>query len=346
MNATKEKNVLKIAGLFFVGTVLFLAVFSLVGFGQIVITISQMYVPYYMLAILLIISSILVWALRWSLFVKVIHPESNYFELLKNLLVGLAMNNITPVFKMGGEAARVYLLKVRHGIRGREGLATVSSDLTIELIVDILLAMVAVILLMVLLSPPVWLYGILVVFLVMSFIILFGIVGIYTGQGVIHKIINWCCGKIKRLGKYRETIINKYDTFQANFRNSLSNKKVFAGATTLTVLRKVITVVKYYVLFAAFGYEIGIVAILIAVGVGYMLMMVPATPGSLGIFEGGMVSVFVILGVPAGTAAAVVFLDRLIWFWAVTGIGSTLGTYYGLDILGGELFNRKNGKDI
>ncbi len=337
MNSKKiERNVLKFTGLFAVGVVLFLGVFNFVGFGQIAGAISQLHVPYYIIAIFLISLSIVTWAIRWSLFTSLSGHDVGFYELLKNLIIGLAINNLTPVFKMGGEAARVYLLKARSGIKGREGLATVSSDLTMELIVDILLAIVAVVFLMIFLSPPFWLYGILIVFVLMSSLIIFGIFGLYTGQQVIYTIINWVCNRVEKLEDYRESIIEKYETFQNTFRTILGNRKVFAQTASLTVTRKVISVAKFYVLFAAFGYQINVFTILIALGVGYMIMMVPATPGSLGIFEGGMVSIFIIMGVPAGIAAAVVFLDRLIWFWAVTGLGSGLGTYYGLDILGGE----------
>ncbi|MEF8874929.1 MAG: hypothetical protein V5A88_09730, partial [Candidatus Thermoplasmatota archaeon] len=56
-------------------------------------------------------------------------------------------------------------------------------------------------------------------------------------------------------------------------------------------------------------------------------------PGNLGIYEGGMVSVFVFVGVSPGVAATVIFLDRLIWFWGVIGAGSLLGSKYGLEMI-------------
>lgn len=342
------KDAVKLGGLFAVGVLLFLAVLSFVGFGEILGALAQIYLPLYLAGIGFIVLNIFTWSIRWGLFVKAGHPEVPDFDLFKNLLVGLAINNLTPVFKMGGEAARVYLLKVRNGIKGREGLATVTSDLTIEFIVDAILAIVAMLLLMVFFSPPLWLYGILAVFVVVSSLIVFGIFGLYTGQRIVYRIIEFMCKRVKRLEGYEKRLEDKYETFKETFQGIMKDRKVFTGAVLLTILRKFLSVVKYYVLFAAFGYVISPVNIIIALGISYMLMMVPATPGSLGIIEGGMISVFILLGVPPGIAAAVVFLDRLIWFWGITGVGSMLGTYYGMDLVGSKMIKRYSqaSKDI
>lgn len=333
MKTDNRKSVLKFVGLFLVGLTVFLLVFGIVGFGEIVTALGQIRPYLYGIGILLIILNIVAWSSRWHLFVKLTHPEISGFDLFKNMLVGLAINNLTPIFKMGGEAARVYLLKVRHGIRGREGLATITSDLTIEFIVDVIFAMMSFLFLMIFFRPPVWLYGILAVFVAVCSLLVFGIFGLYTGQKIIYKIIGFICKKMKRFEGYEERLYQKYETFQKTFQKIMKNRRVFAGALTLTLLRKVLTVTTYVVIFAALGHTTNIVNIIIAVGIGYMLMVIPATPGSLGIFEGGMISVFVLLGVPAEIAASVVFLDRLIWFWGVTGTGSMVGTYYGLDLI-------------
>ncbi len=339
-----DKGVLKFIGLFIVGIVIFLSVFSFVGFDEIIAALSQIYLPYYAIVVLLIITNIFTWSYRWNLFIKINYPDVSAWDTFKNTLVGMAMNNLTPIFKMGGEAARVYLLKVRHGIEGRKGLATVTSDLTTEFIVDFILVIVSVVFLMVFLSPPIWLYGILFGFVVMSSLIVFSIFGLYTGKKIISKMISWCCRRIDRFDV--EIVLSKYSSFQKTFRETMENKRIFISTASLTILRKFITISKYYILFAAFGYAISPVNIVIAIGVGYMLMIIPSTPGSLGIFEGGMVSIFVILGVPAGIAAAVVFLDRLIWFWGTTSAGGLLGTYYGLSLVGSRVIEAYTEADI
>ncbi len=339
----KNKNTARFVGMFIVGLVIFLSVLRFVGFDRIAQSIAKIYLPYYGIVVLLITLNVFVWSYRWGLFIGIKH-EVSAWDTFKNMTVGMAINNLTPVLKMGGEAARVYLLKVRHGIKGREGLATITSDLTLEFIVDVLLVIVSVLFFMIFLSPPAWLYGIMLAFVIMSSFIVFSILGLYTGRKIISKTITWFCERIERFDV--ETVLGKYDSFQKTFRETMENRRIFAGTFSLTLLRKVISITKYYVLFLALGYTIDPVSIVIAMGVGYMIMIIPSTPGSLGIFEGGMVSIFVILGVPPGIAAAAVFLDRLIWFWGTTAVGGLLGTYYGLNLMGSEVIESYKNAEV
>ncbi|MEF8874344.1 MAG: flippase-like domain-containing protein [Candidatus Thermoplasmatota archaeon] len=328
-----ERKVLEVIGMLAVGIVAVIGIFSIVGFDQIIESIFQMNPFYYALVIVVIILSMLVWSLRWGIFVRKSNPEVSRWDLFKIMFVGQAMNNLTPVFKMGGEAGRIYLLKRKYKIKVNEGLASISTDLILEFIVDMVLVFSAVILLMVLKSPPVWIYTILLVFLLVCSLIIFVIVEIYFDMKIIHKFIDFLFTKIKRLNKYRDHVFERYDSFRKNFRESLADRKRFAEGFSLSVGRKGLTIVKYYILLAAFGYNIGLVNIVIAIGLGLMLLMIPATPGNLGIYEGGMISVFIFVGVSPGVAATAVFLDRLVWFWGITAVGGSLGSKYGLELI-------------
>ncbi|MFW6064115.1 MAG: lysylphosphatidylglycerol synthase transmembrane domain-containing protein, partial [Candidatus Natronoplasma sp.] len=201
------------------------------------------------------------------------------------------------------------------------------------LIIDIMVVSTAVFLLMILTSPPIWIYMILVAFALVCSLIIFLIVEIYFGMKIIHNLLSFFCRKIKRLNKYEEDIFDRYESFRQNFKESLNDRKRFAQGIGLSLGRKGLTIAKYYVLLAAFGFNIGLANIIIAIGLGTILLIIPATPGNLGIYEGGMVSVLVFVGVSPGVAATAVFLDRLIWFWGVIGVGSLIGSKYGIEML-------------
>jgi len=324
---------LEFFGLLTIGLVVVIAVYSMVGFDQIIRSISAMDPYYYLLVIALIIFSVFLWSLRWGIFVRKNNPEVSYRDLFKIQLVGQAMNNLTPIFKMGGEAGKLYLLKKKYEIEVKEGLASVSTDLTLELIIDIIVVSSAVLLLLIFTSPPIWIYMILLAFALVCSLIIFLIVEIYFDMKIIHKIILFFCKKIKRLNKYEDDIFDRYESFRQNFKESLSDRKRFAQGMGLSLGRKGVTVAKYYILLAAFGFNIGLANIIIAIGLGIILLIIPATPGNLGIYEGGMVSVWVFVGVSPGVAATAVFLDRLIWFWGVIGIGSLIGSKYGIEMI-------------
>lgn len=328
-----EKEVKEFFGLLAVGIGTVIAVFYIVGFDKIFESVSELNPYYYGIVVLLILSSIVLWAVRWGIFVRKIHPEVGWFDLLKMQFVGQAMNNLTPVFKMGGEAGKLYLLKRKYEIDVRESLASISTDLTLEFIIDVILVLGAVSLLMILTSPPTWIYAILIGFVLVCFLIFFLIVEIYFGMKIMHNILGFLCRKIKRLNKYEKDIFERYESFRKNFKESLSDRKRFSQGLGLSFGRKGLTVAKFYVLLAAFGFNIGFANIIIAMGLSIMLLMIPATPGNLGIYEGGMVSVLIFVGVSPGAAATAVFLDRLVWFWGVSAVGGLIGSKYGLEII-------------
>ncbi len=328
-----KRKVLEVIGMLVAGILGVILIFSIVGFDQIIGSIFQMNPFYYVLVVGIIILSMFLWSTRWGIFVRKNNPEVSRWDLFKIMFVGQAMNNLTPVFKMGGEAGRIYLLKRKYKIKVNEGLASISTDLILEFIVDMVIVFTAVILLMVLKSPPVWIYTILLIFLLVCSLIIFVIVEIYFDMKIMHKVIDFLFTKIKRLNKYRDHVFERYESFRKNLRESLADRKRFAEGLSLSVGRKGLTILKYFILLAAFGHSIGFANIVIAIGLGLMLLMIPATPGNLGIYEGGMISVFIFVGVPPGVAATAVFLDRLVWFWGITAVGGSLGSKYGLELI-------------
>ncbi|MFP4000798.1 MAG: lysylphosphatidylglycerol synthase transmembrane domain-containing protein [Thermoplasmata archaeon] len=328
-----KKEVWEFFGLMAIGIGTVIAVFSIVGFDQIFESVSDLNPYYYAVVVAIIILSILLWAIRWGIFVKKNHPEVTWIDLFKMQLVGQAMNNITPVVKMGGEAGKLYLMKRKYEIEVREGLASISLDLILEFIVDIVLVLGAVSLLMILTNPPTWIFMILLGFAGICGLIFFLIIEVYFDMKIIHNLLGFLCRHIKRLNKYEDDIFERYESFRENFRELMSDRKRFAQGLGLSVGRKALTIGKFYILLAAFGFNIGLANIIIAMGLGIMLLMIPATPGNLGIYEGGMVSVFIFVGVSPGAAATAIFLDRLVWFWGVSAAGGIIGSKYGLEMI-------------
>lgn len=143
--------------------------------------------------------------------------------------------------------------------------------------------------------------------------------------------LDW--GKIGRLEPYKNRIEKVWNDFKKAFQRSLTDRGTFTRAFALSVAIKGADLAKFFLLFRALGFEISVVEIIIMMGVYTLLLSIPSTPGSLGVVEGGLTSVLVFLGIPAPTAATVVFIDRLLSFWGITAIGGMLGVHYGVNIL-------------
>lgn len=318
--------------LFLIGLIIFISVFYFIGLENIVYQLSKLNLFYYSLAVICIFLTILSWAFKWDVFIKNGGYKVHLLSLLGNLSVGIAINNLTPVAKFGGEPVRIYLLKEKDDIPTRVGSATVLAELTIEFILSVLFVIISILLIALLGNTPLWLSLILVIFLALSIVGFVGIFGIYSRRKFISKMILWFTNKIKRVTPFREKILTWYREFQKAFRKGFKDKRSFFIALLFGILMKVFDIMKFIFIFMALGYPISIIQIFIALGVSVMLLSIPATPGSLGIWEGGMISALIFIGIPLEIAATAVFLERLVWFWGITIFGGVMGVYYGTDV--------------
>jgi len=314
------------------GLIIFVLVFYFIGINNVVYHLSRINLFYYFLSIVTVFFTILCWSLRWNSFIKFNGYNVPTFGILKILFVGIFVNNLTPSGKMGGEPVRAYLLKKENKIPIERGFATIIADLTIEFLVSLIFVIISIFLATFFINLPFWLSFVLAIFLILSIICLGGLLGVYSDKIFISRIIIWFIRKIERIKPFEKKILEIYKSFQETFKKCFKNKRIFFTAIYYSILIKIFDVLKYILIFKALGYQIGLIEILIVSGVSVILMSIPATPGSLGIAEAGMISAFTLVGIPLYIATAAVFLERLIWFWGTSFIGMTLGLRYGIKI--------------
>lgn len=332
---------LKTVAALVVGILIFIGTFYLVGIDRVISNLSKLNPYFYLITIVSVFGSISMWTLRWEVLIRADGYDVSRFQLLKTLFVGLAFNSLTPVAKFGGEPIRAYLLKKNEGIKMREGFGTILAELTIMFITTVSLVIISVFLVTFFVSPPIWLKLALLPFGLISLFVFMGIVGIYSDRDVIVEILKWLGRNIERLESYKGKILKRYKEFQETFRKCLSNKKAFLKALLYSIIGQFLEFVKFFTIFLALGYQISPVKIIIIMGIGLVLISLPSTPGSLGIYEAGLISALALLKIPAEIAAPAVFLARLLWFWSVTTIGSLMGAWHGLN-----LFKISDIKDI
>ena len=334
-----NKKMLSTMVLFLVGFLLFVGIFYSIGISEIISQIKNINILYFSISFLFVFSTIIFWSLRWRTFINIGYKVP-LTDVIKILLVGISANNLTPMAKFGGEPLRAYLLRKIDNVPIETSLATILSDLTIEFIVSIVFVIISTLLLFFKINPPIWISIILIIFLLLSFLGICGMIGIYSGKKFINKIILWLGRRSRRIKKREVKILSKYEEFQIIFKKIMKNKRIFSESVLWSILMKASDILKFVFIFLSLGYKIDLITIIIIIGIGIMLRSIPATPGALGILEGGWISAFVIMSIPIEIAASVVFLERLLWFWFLTATGGIIGTKYSISIL-----NQKNLKD-
>jgi uncharacterized protein (TIRG00374 family) len=112
------------------------------------------------------------------------------------------------------------------------------------------------------------------------------------------------------------------DAAERQFRRLAQDLKVFAADRRLlaraigwAAANWILDAASLWVFLAAFGYQAGVEALLIAFGLANVLAAIPITPGGLGIVEGVLIPTLVAFGAPYSVAVVGVIGYRLVNFW-------------------------------
>ena len=93
-----------------ISVVILLIMLWFVGIDQVVDALKMANVSIVVLAILTQIFTYVMYTLRWQILNRQANMDVSIRELLPMVLVGLAVNNITPSGRGGGEPVRAYVL--------------------------------------------------------------------------------------------------------------------------------------------------------------------------------------------------------------------------------------------
>jgi uncharacterized protein (TIRG00374 family) len=94
-----------------------------------------------------------------------------------------------------------------------------------------------------------------------------------------------------------------------------------AGVFLWSTLKWGADIASLTLVFVAVGETPRPTVILVGFGATQLLAAIPATPGSIGIVEGGLVGAFTALGLPSGVAITIVILYRTVESWLPTAAG-------------------------
>lgn len=101
-----------------------------------------------------------------------------------------------------------------------------------------------------------------------------------------------------------------------------TDRRALVLAVMLAALNWLFDAAALWIFVAAFGHTLGAGELLVAFGLASILMMLPLTPGGLGIVEGLLIPTLVGFGVPHPTAVLGVIGWRLVQFWLPIPLGS------------------------
>ncbi|AEC52778.1 hypothetical protein PNA2_1863 [Pyrococcus sp. NA2] len=242
----------------------------------------------FILAVLTYYASILLYSLRWMFVLRGLGREVKFKDALYGVLIGLSVNAVTPTSRAGGELARAVWLKLRTGISITEALVSMIYERLLEGFPVSILLIATVILF------PIHRF----LTALFTFLILFAISMFLMKYETIINVLS------KRISKIRESrekliILRKYKT--ANL----------IGICTSSIVW-LLDICRFKLLALSLSYPISWkIALLLSVS-NLILSLISLTPGGVGIVEGGLMGLLVILGFPKWFSLSITILERFI----------------------------------
>ena len=326
--------------LFFFGIsiVILLVMLYFVGIEQVIDALKMAKLHYIGIAIAMQVFTYYLYALRWKIINGVVDINVGVKKLLPMILVGLAVNNITPSGRGGGEPVRAYVLAREQDYPMEETFATVVADRALDTFPFVLLAAVTIAGMALTFQFDLWLLIVMILAVIAIIGIMILLIYMSVNPDFGKRVDGWIIGLVRRFYKknseeLEEKIHSAIEGFQGTMKMVISNKKVLYTALPLSFVIWIFEILRVYFVFLAFGASVNPFVIGEVFILACLIGMIPLLPGGLGAVDGVMIIFYSAAGITSSISAAATVIERLISFWMTTIIGMMILPYYGSSVL-------------
>ena len=320
------------------GLAIMVAMLYFIGIDEVIKALELSNLWFVLLAIVLQIFTYFLYTWRWSIINKTADMNLGIRKLIPMVLVSLAVNNITPSGRGGGEPVRAYLLAKEGHYKFEDTFATVIADRALDTFPFVILAILTIIGIILSFSLDMSLIIFLVICVsgITAAVILLIYVCINEAFGV--KLTDWIIKLVRRFYKNfnedtEKRIVEAVIAFQARMNSLLRDRDILYYALPLSFIIWIFEILRVYVVFLAFGANVSPVLIGEVFILASFVGMIPLLPGGLGAVDGIMILFYASAGITASVSAAATVVERLISFWMTTFIGLIFLMKYGTNIL-------------
>ena len=322
-----------------VSVLILLIMLWFVGIDQVIDALKIANLGIIALAVATQIFTYFLYTLRWQILSRLADMDVGISKLLPMVLVGLAVNNITPSGRGGGEPVRAYLLaKYDENYHFEDSFATVVADRALDTFPFVVLAAITIASMALFFDFDVWLLVVMVAAVIAIIAVLIVLIYMFINPSFGMRVEGWIIGLVRRFYKknteeLESQIHDAIIGFQETMKMLMSNRKGLAVTLTLSFVIWIFEILRVYLVFLAFGANVDLIVIGEVFIVACLVGMIPLLPGGLGAIDGLMILFYSAAGIPASVSAAATVIERLISFWMTTIIGMVLMPYYGADVL-------------
>ena len=278
------------------------------------------------------------WTWRWSINIKSLDISVKKIHIFPMLMVGLAVNNITPSARGGGEPLRGYVLSKYSKSSFEKSFATVIADRGLDTFPFMVLAVITIIAAIFYLNLPN--YAIYTLIIAVSVLVVAFCIALYMSFNLEfgRKVSLWIVGLIKRFSKkdhskLKDKALKAIHGFQNSMRTMVKDREVLWHGIPLSFLIWILEIIRVYIVFSAFNVDISLLVIAEVFIISTLIGLIPLLPGGLGAVDGLMIILFSAAGVPPSISVGATLIERLISFWMTSIIGISLLPYFGTGVM-------------
>ncbi len=314
-------------------------IFYFIGFGTVVNILKNANPLYIIIAVILQLVTYYMYTLRWHIINKSANMGSiTIKKLLPMILVSLAINNITPSGRGGGEPVRAYVLSKESDYTFDMTFATVLGDRALDIFPFIILAIITIIsMIFTFTLKPIWI-AILVACITAITIFICIIIYMSVNESFSNKLTDWIAKLFKIVYKkykprHEVQIRNYVSGFQKTMRLLITDRNVLLQALPLSFVVWFMEILRVYCAFLSFGANVSLVVVAEVFIIACLVGMIPLLPGGLGAVESIMILFYSGVGSTASISAVATVVERLISFWITTILGLVALSIYGVNVL-------------
>ena len=293
---------------------------QIAGVHRALYRLGQVKVPWLLLAVALEAASILAYTLLTR--AVLLHSRPPRFDVLvRTQLSSLGVNHVVPGGAAAGGALS-YRLLTEAGLSGTDtafALATQSAGSAVVLNLLLWTGLVV--------SIPLHGYnplygtaGLLGALLIAAFAAV--VVLLMRGEERAVQVLRAAAGRLPVLDPDRVVAITR--RLADRLRTLVADRALVGRATGWAAANWLLDAASLWVFLRAFGQSVDVDALLIAFGLVNIALVVPITPGGIGLFETAMVTLLVGFGLPKAAASLGVISYRLAQYWLPIVVGGLL----------------------
>lgn len=320
------------------GLIIMAVMLYFIGIDEVIEALKLSNLWFVLLAVILQVFTYYLYTLRWHIINKTADMSLGIKKLLPMVLVSLAVNNMTPSGRGGGEPVRAYILAKEGKYPFEDTFATVIADRALDTFPFVILAILTIIGIILSFSLDITWIVLLVACVVAITMLVVLLIYVCVNRAFGVKLTRWIIRIVKRFYKKfdegtEKRIVEAVMGFQSTMNNLIRDKSIIYYALPLSFIIWIFEILRVYTVFLAFGAHVSPVVIGEVFILASLVGMIPLLPGGLGAVDGIMILFYSRAGITPSISAAATVVERLISFWMTTFLGFIVLPMYGASVL-------------